>query len=110
RDAQTVRLHQQTARAPDPMRQLLHGSIHFAWTHELRWGGWRAFRDVGILTSGAHFPWEPFVTLARDSHATTACYWALRLDRQLVTARAPNAVEREPRDDEHQCAGEEGSR
>ena len=214
RDAQTVRLHQQTARAPDPMRQLLHGSIHFAWTHELRWGGWRAFRDVAILTSGAHFPWEPFVTLARDSHATTACYWALRLARSLagvsvppgvlralrphrpelltrlleyhyalqlfpseggcpsvrlgrrlwalgmaprwsghgsirpwqfdplrtpaagagshawprrllhrvrktaatiaylqrVTARSPNAVERQPRDEEHQCAGEEGSR
>src|SRR5205807_452529 len=60
--------------------------------HQHRWGGWRAFRDVAILTSGAHFPWEPFVTLARDSHATTACYWALRLARSLAGVSVPPGV------------------
>src|SRR2546421_1310320 len=92
RDARTVRLNRQAVRVPDPIRLLLHACIHFAWMHQLQWASWRAFRDVATLTSGGRFSWAPFVTLARDSRATTACYWALRLAQSLAGVAVPHGV------------------
>ena len=92
RDARTVRLNQHSARVPDPVLLLLHACIHFAWTHQLQWASWRAFRDVATLTGGGGFSWAPFVALARDSRATTSCYWTLRLAQSLAGVPIPHDV------------------
>lgn len=77
---------------PHPLHQLLHVCTHFAWSHEMRWGSWRALRDVAAITQRTDVDWVPFVHLARDSRAMTCCYWSLRLARTLAGARVPENV------------------
>ncbi|HUK63018.1 MAG TPA: nucleotidyltransferase family protein, partial [Dongiaceae bacterium] len=88
--AQTIRLQACTALVPDPLHQLLHLCIHFAWSHQMQWGAWRTFRDVDALTRGGRFAWGRFAELARTSRAATICYWALRLARDLAGTAVPN--------------------
>ncbi|MHB1224976.1 MAG: nucleotidyltransferase family protein [Gemmatimonadaceae bacterium] len=38
---------------PAPADQLIHACLHFAWSHELRWGAWRAMADVAALVGAA---------------------------------------------------------
>lgn len=38
---------------PAPVDQLIHACLHFAWSHELRWGAWRAVADVAALVGAA---------------------------------------------------------
>lgn len=40
-------------RVPSPVHQLLHACLHFAWSHEMRWGAWRAVADVAALVAAA---------------------------------------------------------
>lgn len=91
-DATRVRLNGCSALAPGPVHQLLHLCIHFAWSHQLQWGGWRAFRDVHALAHRGAFPWPEFVGVANESRAATCCYWTLRLARALSGAPVPDDV------------------
>ena len=90
--AKTVRLDRHTARVPDPVQQLLYLCIHFAWSHMMQWGSWRTFRDVEATTGQADMPWERLVDLARESRATTCCFWTLRLARNLAGVQVPDDV------------------
>ena len=90
--ASTIRLDGRTVLVPDPLLQMLHLCIHFSWSHMMRWGGWRTFRDVETLARCGGVNWAELMRLARDSRATTACFWALRLARNLVGAQVPNDV------------------
>lgn len=78
------------ARVPSATHLLLHAATHFAWSHTMRFGAWRTFRDVSMLlregAGGRHI-----VARARAARAVTSLYWTLRLARRL--ARIPVADE-----------------
>ena len=88
--ANRIRVNGSTALVPSLPQQLLHLCIHFAWSHQMQWGGWRAFRDVDRLARRADFSWPEFVDLAHNSRATTGCFWTLRLARNLAGAPVPD--------------------
>jgi hypothetical protein len=77
---------------PHPLDQLLHVCVHFAWSHEMRWGSWRTLRDVQVVTGRGPFAWDEFVALAGGAGAASCCYWTLRLARNLAGAAVPDAV------------------
>ncbi|HEY0971273.1 MAG TPA: nucleotidyltransferase family protein [Gemmatimonadales bacterium] len=76
---------------PDPVDQLLHVAIHFAWSHELRWGAWRAFADVAALVRGeGSGGWLPQVR-GRASRAglERVLGWTLRLAGEVGGVTLP---------------------
>ena len=77
---------------PQPIHQLWHACVHFAWSHRMEWGSWRTFRDVAAIAHRGSIDWEKFVALARDSKAATCCYWTLKLARRLTGATVPESV------------------
>ena len=77
---------------PHAVHQLWHTCVHFAWSHQMQWGSWRALRDGAALCSKGGIDWGEFVRLARESLAGTCCYWTLRLARGLAGADVPADV------------------
>jgi hypothetical protein len=77
---------------PDPIHQLWHVCVHFAWSDTMQVGSWRALRDIAVLGSEAKFDWPQFVSFARETRAATACYWPLRIARNLTSAEIPDEV------------------
>jgi Uncharacterised nucleotidyltransferase len=77
---------------PHPLHQLWHVCVHFAWSHALQWGTWRALRDSAALTQSPGFDWREFVDFARASRSATCCYWTLRLARRLAGANVSDDV------------------
>lgn len=86
---------------------LLHAGLHFAWSHEMRQGAWRAFADVAALVArhesggrcridggGAPCEW-PGAGLERATaaRATSAVAWTLRLARDVAGVRLPPALD-----------------
>ncbi len=106
--AQRITVDGQAALVPGPLHRLLHLCIHFAWSHGMRVGAWRAFRDLVAITGRTAvegdvggegsasvegtIDWAAFVDLARESRAATCCYWTLRLARSLAGAHVPDNV------------------
>jgi hypothetical protein len=90
--ARSVSVNGRVLLVPDPLHQLLHACVHFAWSHEMRWGTWRTFRDVAALVRKGEFAWPEFVQAARDSNAATCCFWTLRLARSLAGSPVPDHV------------------
>ena len=89
---------------PSMADQLLHVAIHLAWSHELRWGAWRAIADVAaIVAVAAEADAAPpgagerptartldeIVEEARWAGAGSCVYWTLRLAAALGGARVP---------------------
>lgn len=89
---------------PRLVDQLLHVAVHLAWSHELRWGAWRAFADVagivavaaaedaapvarGVTPSGRAL--DEVVGEARCVGAASCAYWTLRLAEELGGAAVP---------------------
>lgn len=77
-------------RAIVPCREhlLLHTCIHLAWSHMMSFGGWRAFRDVAVLTS-RDFNWALFEEETKRNRAQTCAYWTLRFTERLLGAEIP---------------------
>lgn len=96
--AKRIQVSGQAVWVPNSLDRLLHLCVHFAWSHRMRGGVWRAFRDVAVISGGhgrrdrAPVDWPAFVDLARDSRAATCCYWTLRLARGLAGAPVPDDV------------------
>lgn len=90
--AQRVRAGAHVVAVPHPLHQLWHLAVHFAWSHELRWGTWRTLRDTAVLAASGTIDWPAFVVLARESRAATCCFWMLRLARRLAGAEVPDEV------------------
>jgi hypothetical protein len=96
--ATRIHVNGQAVWVPNPLYRLLHLSAHFAWSHGMRGGAWRALRDVAAISGGqqskerATVDWPAFVVLARESRAATCCYWTLRLARDLACAQVPEDV------------------
>lgn len=79
RTAKRISVGGQCALVPSPQYQLLHACLHFGWSHAMRSGAWRTFRDVGAIIETGQVDWGEFVRLARESRGGTCCYWTFRL-------------------------------
>jgi len=89
--ARRVQVGSRSALAPSAEDQLLHASLHFAWSHEMTFGTWRTLRDVERLVA-AGIDWDVFIRQAREARGATCCYWTLRLSRELTGASVPDDV------------------
>ena len=88
--ARQLTVNGRTIAVPDPVHQLWHACVHFAWSHSMQWGTWRAMRDTAAIVSLQGFDWPRFVSFARETRATTCCYWTLRLARHTANADIPD--------------------
>jgi hypothetical protein len=92
RDAQRIKVNGRVMTVPSPLHQLWHACVHFAWSHGMQWGAWRALRDSAAIIESAKFDWTELVTLAQETQAETCCFWLLRLTRRLAGAAVPDEV------------------
>jgi len=90
--AEHVTANGRVVMVPHPMHQLWHACVHFAWSHEMQWGSWRTFRDTTAIVATNRIDWTEFIALARETRASTCCFWTLRLTRRLTGASVPGAV------------------
>jgi hypothetical protein len=72
--------------------QLLHLCLHFAWSHMLSTGAWRAFRDLEMLVATGEVRWKDFIRAAVESRGASCCYWTFRLARTLSGVAIPGWV------------------
>jgi hypothetical protein len=79
---------------PSVHDQLLHLCLHFAWSHMMATGAWRAFRDLDALLRTERVNWKEFTKLALDARGGSACYWTFRLARTVAGISVPGWVER----------------
>src|SRR5438034_6898070 len=56
--ARRVPANDRVVLVPHPVHQLLHVCVHFAWSHGMQWGTWRALRDVAAITHRDDFAWS----------------------------------------------------
>ncbi len=92
--AERVTVRGRVVLVPSVHDQLLHLCLHFAWSHMMATGAWRAFRDLDALLRTERVEWKSFTALARDSKGGSACYWTFRLARTLAGIAVPAWVER----------------
>lgn len=79
-------------RVPDPTHMIIHLAVHFSWSHLMRAGAWRTFRDVRVLLEGRTIDWDRVLEVASRIRALTCCYWTFRLARDLTGAPVPTRV------------------
>ena len=77
---------------PSAMHLLLHACLHFAWSHQGRFGVWRTIRDVDALTRTDAIDWNAFVRVARSARGGTSCYWTLRIAELTAGVTVPKEV------------------
>lgn len=93
RRAERVQVRGRELLVPSVHDQLLHLCLHFAWSHMMATGAWRAFRDLDALLHTKRIQWREFTQLAQESRGASACYWTFRLARQLAGIAVPEWVE-----------------
>jgi hypothetical protein len=76
----------------NPVHQLWHACVHFAWSHAMQWGSWRTLRDTAAIIQPGAFDWAEFVAFARETRAATCCFWTLRITRRVTGAAVPDDV------------------
>ena len=79
-------------RVPSLEDLLLYSCLHLGWSHEMRDGGWRTFRDVSEVIRQPDFSWDRFLVLARDRTLAGACYWTFELANRLCGLETPARV------------------
>lgn len=89
--AQTASRSGRDLLTPHVQHQLWHACVHFAWSHEMLWGAWRALRDSAAIGQRG-VDWDAFVRLAGETRAATCCYWTLRLSKRLAATAVPEDV------------------
>lgn len=90
--ARRVEVDGEEALVPSPREHLLHVCLHFAWSHSLGSGGWRTFRDVGVLTADEGVEWSAFARAVEEAGARASAYWTLRLARDLAGTEVPESL------------------
>jgi hypothetical protein len=76
-------------RVLEPHMHAVHSAIHFAWCHRFVTGSMNVFRDFGAIAKSPGFSWSTFVEIARQTRSETACYWTLRLAREMTGLAVP---------------------
>ena len=90
--ARATTARRRTVMVPDVVHHLLHIGLHFAWSHLMRFSGWRTFRDIDALVRRYAVQWDDVVREATDSRGASGCYWAFRLARNLSGVPIPADV------------------
>lgn len=90
--AQRITVKGRAVTVLDPVHQLWHACVHFAWSHAMEWGSWRTLRDSAAITQPIGFDWTEFVAFARETRAATCCFWTLRVARRVTGAAVPDDV------------------
>jgi hypothetical protein len=93
--ARAIRVDDGRGRAvmvPAPEDHIVYLCAHWAWSHMMNGGGWRALRDVGALVDRGGIEWDTCVERAREARASTCVYWTLRLASGLSGVSAPESV------------------
>jgi Uncharacterised nucleotidyltransferase len=88
--AAPVEVGGRTAWVPAPEYLMLHLCIHFAWSHEMRFGLGRTVRDLAVLAPVVD--WERLIELARATRAKSSCYWTIRLAMVAAGVAVPPAA------------------
>lgn len=91
-DLPVIELEEGPLRVLGPEPQLLHLSIHYAWSHALGRGLGRTVRDVSAVIGHTPPDWDHLVDRARTSRSTSSVYWTLRLAQRLGGAAVPEQV------------------
>ena len=94
RRADKVVVRGRTVLVPSVHDQLLHLCLHFAWSHMMATGAWRAFRDLDALLRTERVDWKEFTKMALVARGGSACYWTFRLARTVAGISVPAWVER----------------
>lgn len=94
RTARRVELRGHRALVPSDEYQLLHLSVHLAWSNMLILGLGRTVRDVTMMAAARTIDWDAFASLAEQAKAATCAYWTLELARTLGGAEVPAEVTR----------------
>jgi hypothetical protein len=92
READTAEIGGERARVPSSIHQLLHVCLHFAWSHVLEFGAWRAISDVEAMARSGDLDWDEFADLAHDANASTSAFWTLRLAHLAGNVEVPPEV------------------
>lgn len=90
--ARQASFHGRTVLVPDRYDQIVHACLHFAWSHELRFGAWKTFLDLDVLARRGELDWDEVVRQARAVRGASCCFWAMRLARELAAVPIPDAV------------------
>ncbi|MDQ6829666.1 MAG: nucleotidyltransferase family protein [Gemmatimonadota bacterium] len=90
--AHSVSIGGEKALVPSAVHQLWHIGLHFAWSHEVRFGSWRAFRDTHALIMRYPDALDALVPLARGTRGASVCYWTLRLAQRAAGIDVPASV------------------
>jgi hypothetical protein len=91
-DAVPVRWEDRTILVPSHTHGLLHLCMHFAWSHYMTHGVFRAVQDVAALWRATGGFGVELAAVARQAGATTSCYWTLRFARRLLDVPIDDAL------------------
>ena len=91
RDARPVQVGGREAWVPSDVHQLLHLSVHFAWSHMFSGMG-RTVRDIATMLAAGPVDWAQFTDLAIRTRAGTCAYWTLAMTRTLSGTPVPAEV------------------
>ena len=75
-----------------PHHHAVYMAAHLVWLHQVRRGGWHAFRDLAAMSSHRGFDWCAFSETATRWGAASCAYWTLRLGRALAGIAVPPDV------------------
>lgn len=84
-----------SAFVPSPEHQLLHASLHFAWSHFFRSGTWRMIRDVEALLADPGLDLGAFIDQARACRGATCAYWTFLVFQTLTGRSVPTGLLKE---------------
>ena len=90
--ARQAHFHGRAVLVPDRYDQIVHACLHFAWSHELRFGAWKTFLDLDVLARRGELDWDEVVRQARAVRGASCCFWAMRLAKELAAVPVPDAV------------------
>jgi hypothetical protein len=91
RDARSIRLGGRETWVPSDVHQLLHLSVHFAWSHMFSGMG-RTVRDIATILAAGPADWAQFSDVVVRARASTCAYWTLVMTRTLSGTPVPAEV------------------
>ena len=91
REAKPVKVGGAEGWVPSDCHQLLHLSVHFAWSNMFGGIG-RTVRDVATMLAAGSFDWGRFTSAAMRARAATCAYWTLAITKALSGTAVPRDV------------------
>jgi hypothetical protein len=77
------------AMVPDPVDLLIHVCTHYAWSHMLAFGSWKAFRDVAVLLESEAWDRTQALDRIRQARVENMVWWTLEMSRAFAGVPSP---------------------